>query len=322
MLMGQCKAWGGPLSVAVYLPIQFLALDENYGTIYDLRSKLDELHEEAELEGLCTMDIVLLTEPRSEQDAWAYPYNANRNQAIARVKTKLLLLLDVDFLPNKDMRKDILRSAMWKETLIATHERNEVFVLPAFETGQSLTLKRGLKVAKDASSTSKEGLKDLFDSGKVTRFAPFFKKGHGATDYTKWFRSSKVYEIEVDLGYEPFILMSRSKVPWFDERFRGYGWDKIIHIHHLAKSGFQFVVHPSAWVVHRPHAPSQAYSKTFTGPAYTSNHKPTEELKKLDAIAKEVRRDIRAGLYPKFGVSTLQVCNLHNLLIDERLIKS
>ena len=33
------------------------------------------------------MDIVLLSEVIKEQDLWAYPYNALRNQALARADT-------------------------------------------------------------------------------------------------------------------------------------------------------------------------------------------------------------------------------------------
>ncbi len=35
-------------------------------------------------------------------------------------------------------------------------------------------------------------------------------------------------------GYEPYVLVSRHFVPWYDERFRGYGKDKIQHLTHLA----------------------------------------------------------------------------------------
>ena len=42
--------------------------------------------------------MVLVSELLRPQDAWSYPYNALRNQAIARTRTKLLVLLDVDFL--------------------------------------------------------------------------------------------------------------------------------------------------------------------------------------------------------------------------------
>ena len=35
-------------------------------------------------------------------------------------------------------------------------------------------------------------------------------------------------------GYEPYVLVSRQHVPWYDERFMGYGWDKIVFIMDLA----------------------------------------------------------------------------------------
>ena len=30
-------------------------------------------------------------------------------------------------------------------------------------------------------------------------------------------------------GYEPYVIMHRDYVPWYDERFRGFGFDKIVH---------------------------------------------------------------------------------------------
>lgn len=42
--------------------------------------------------------MVLVSELMRASHTWSYPYNALRNQAIARTRTKLLVLLDVDFL--------------------------------------------------------------------------------------------------------------------------------------------------------------------------------------------------------------------------------
>ena len=35
-------------------------------------------------------------------------------------------------------------------------------------------------------------------------------------------------------GYEPYIIVSRRFVPWYDERFRGYRKNKVQHLLHLA----------------------------------------------------------------------------------------
>jgi hypothetical protein len=42
-------------------------------------------------------------------------------------------------------------------------------------------------------------------------------------------------------------------MPWFDERFRGYGRNKIVFVAALNATGFSFVVDHRSYVVHRPH---------------------------------------------------------------------
>lgn len=47
--------------------------------------------------------------------------------------------------------------------------------------------------------------------------------------------------------------MHRLLAPWYDARFRGYGFNKIEHTAHLNATGFKFVVHPTGFIVHRAH---------------------------------------------------------------------
>ena len=44
---------------------------------------------------------------------------------------------------------------------------------------------------------------------------------------------------------------------------------QVMQIYQMDAMNFRFMGHPSAWVVHRPHAPSSGYNHTFTGEAYT-----------------------------------------------------
>jgi hypothetical protein len=78
--------------------------------------------------------------------------------------------------------------------------------------------------------------------------------------------------------------------------------------------GFGLEAVPAGWVVHRPHAPSSAYNMTFTGPAYTTKHRPTEELRKLDAVARGMMAAVRGGRYPEAGVTALAACRPLGLL--------
>ena len=66
-------------------------------------------------------------------------------------------------------------------------------------------------------------------------------------------------------GYEPWGIMERTQIPLFDESFRGYGMNKITWSGHIASLGFDFVVHPTAFMVHQPHQISCAKQAWWTG---------------------------------------------------------
>lgn len=53
-------------------------------------------------------------------------------------------------------------------------------------------------------------------------------------------------------------MVSRLLTPWFDSRFRGYGRNKIMYAAALNSSGFNFVIDPQGFVIHRPHTKSTA----------------------------------------------------------------
>lgn len=57
-------------------------------------------------------------------------------------------------------------------------------------------------------------------------------------------------------GFEPYVLVSKTKVPWYDERFTGYLGNKILHTQTMVYWGFGFAVHPNVFLVHYPHSDS------------------------------------------------------------------
>lgn len=52
-------------------------------------------------------------------------------------------------------------------------------------------------------------------------------EGHKPTDYKQWFHATAPYPIHYQNGYEPYLLIDRRLMPLYDERFRGYGYDKV-----------------------------------------------------------------------------------------------
>ena len=74
---------------------------------------------------------------------------------------------------------------------------------------------------------TKQQLQQMYEARQVIQFAEFYPVGHRSTNYPKFFNSSVPYAVKFKTGYEPYILVSRRAMPWYDERFRGYGWDKV-----------------------------------------------------------------------------------------------
>ena len=99
----------------------------------------------------------------------------------------------------------------------------------------------------------KAGALDAFNG----RDAPW---GHGPTNTTKWVRLSRpiLYRVQYEPKYEPFVIMSRQLAPWCDERFVGYGGNKIAYINQLQGLGFGFHVHPYGFAIHVPHVRTRA----------------------------------------------------------------
>ena len=62
--------------------------------------------------------------------------------------------------------------------------------------------------------------------------------------------------------YEPYIIANKDRLPRYDERFRGYGKNKIQFLHEIAASGAQFIVLPHVFIC----GESSSLARLFTWP--------------------------------------------------------
>jgi Glycosyl-transferase for dystroglycan len=72
------------------------------------------------------------------------------------------------------------------------------------------------------------------------------------------------------LRYEPYVVITwcgtggdrirhqQPRAPYYDERFHGYGKNKIEHLQHLRLLGYRFEILPDGFLVHNPHVDSRA----------------------------------------------------------------
>ncbi|KAK9744084.1 hypothetical protein QE152_g8045 [Popillia japonica] len=55
--------------------------------------------------------------------------------------------------------------------------------------------------------------------------------------------------------FEPYVVVT-SNVTKYDTRFIGFGWNKVSHIMELKAQGYEFIVLPDVFIIHKAHAPS------------------------------------------------------------------
>ncbi|CAK9109551.1 Flagellar WD repeat-containing protein Pf20 [Durusdinium trenchii] len=187
-----------------------------------------------------------------------YPINTLRNLALQGANATFVCLLDADVMlfrqPGAMRLTDIVTS--WER-------RRTAFVIPAFEE-----VSRGRGLCDKHGARNKERLARFVQRGSVAVFKQANQpKAHRATDFDKWWTSTKPYEVPFEAQFEPYIIMRLEDLPRsgsasggkvFDERFEGYGWNKVSFFitAHLAKTSF--VVLPNTWVVHCHHDKSRA----------------------------------------------------------------
>jgi glycosyltransferase-like protein LARGE len=244
MLEQLCQQWPGPISLALYMSDaeahQFLR--------YALQSSVLSTRQNV------AYHIVY-------KDGQFYPVNYLRNVALRQVQTQFVFLVDIDFLPMSDLY-DYARRILATESIAATFGVTSTdklaLIVPAFETQRY----------KLNFPASKADVLTMLQDGSLFTFRyHLWPQGQAATNYSQWKTATEPYKVVWQSDFEPFVIVPRT-VPRYDERFVGFGWNKVSHIMELDAVGFTFVVLPEAFIVHQPHAPSLDIARYRTSSTY------------------------------------------------------
>mmetsp|Transcript_19848 Transcript_19848/g.42703 ORF Transcript_19848/g.42703 Transcript_19848/m.42703 type:complete len:688 (+) Transcript_19848:88-2151(+) len=153
-------------------------------------------------------------------------------------------------------------------------------------------------------------------------------EGHHTTQSTKWLKkqwyeapsndksdiskTKRIRKIKCfdSLRYEPYVILpwcpsTKSSnphplTPYYDERFYGYGKNKIQHISHLRFRGVSFSVLPQSFVVHHPH-PESSVKRVW------NNRKDNALHGKMDKLYQKYINDLNdeytdvEGVVPQCG---------------------
>ena len=223
----------------------------------------------------------------------AYPVNWLRNLALAKVNTTHHLVSDVDFMPSRGLRASVLDQGRW-----LAYEKLAL-VVPAFQRrGSNCKTVDECRAKLDPLSETVPGrygqlVKCLELESCIVFQGDNSPTSHSTTDSGRWLTETEVRPIPCFRSnrYEPYLVVRTSPdvTPRYDERFVGYGKNKIQHVSHLRKIGFAFAVLPRQFLVHVPHPKSTAKNQWVSS---YETHKAIDTLystflKELEAAVPE-----------------------------------
>lgn len=237
MVEALCTRWRGPLSLALWL-------GKNESVPQIAASKCDSF-------------ALTVVHRGSERD---YPVNYLRNLAVARANTSHRLVADLDFLPSIGLRL-YLRSL--RDSWLGREDA--ALVVPAFQRhgGKCKSLaacRKRVEPLEETVPSTQDALTDCLAAKRCQTFQHDNSPGsHSTTNLGRWLQQTEPREIKCfrTNRYEPYVVVPAATSPPYDERFTGYGKNKIQHVTHLRKLGFLFVVLPFHFLIHVPHPRSR-----------------------------------------------------------------
>ncbi|KAK9875654.1 hypothetical protein WA026_009451 [Henosepilachna vigintioctopunctata] len=236
MIEELAKYWEGPISLALYIT------DPELERVNDFIEASEVLQDRTNIAYHAVF-----------RDGEYYPINLLRNVGLQNIETPYVFLADIDFYPMKDLY-DVLR----RHIKTIKDMDKKALVIPAFETQRYRS-----RIPKN-----KRQLLSMLATKNIMPFRhDVWAVGHSPTNYTRWKTAANYYNVEWKPDFEPYIVV-KSTVVGYDPTFMGFGWNKVSHIMELNAQGYEFVVLPDAFIVHKAHAPSFDIVKFRTSPIY------------------------------------------------------
>eukprot|EP00531_Pseudo-nitzschia_arenysensis_P009088 CAMPEP_0116146926 /NCGR_PEP_ID=MMETSP0329-20121206/17445_1 /TAXON_ID=697910 /ORGANISM="Pseudo-nitzschia arenysensis, Strain B593" /LENGTH=1715 /DNA_ID=CAMNT_0003642747 /DNA_START=204 /DNA_END=5348 /DNA_ORIENTATION=- len=269
-LQAQLASWTGKASVTVYLQ-----LTEDRASAVD--AILCAIKKAKASSGSKNFDVaVTIVEGCAEDES--YPINYLRNVALLEARRQHLrfnssldnsasLLVDVDFSPSHNLHA-MLHSKQSEKSIL---KGGKVVVCPAFESITKVCPTTIPALKQQMSNGQAEGFhQSHFPQGHgPTRFDTFWEKSISSLDTTiendEDYLWNESYGVSYEDLYEPYIVMASAEVPLYDERFQGYGLNKVSHLASVAKRNGEFLVLPGVFLVAPAHERSEAWGKIYGG---------------------------------------------------------
>jgi Glycosyl-transferase for dystroglycan len=328
-----CHRWKDPIVVVVFISSDPQAKDHQLDVVKDFYSTTTTSCSDLELLQYMASD--------AESDIGNYPVNRLRNLGLDRVRTSHILILDVDFVPSRNLDETI-RAGLTQQQMVRTQhpelnlasEDRQALIVPAFERvpPQPCDTETACGAYLLANSSFlPQTFSDLKDCHAKKDCSVFQSQVSWDSHYStrsqswleeKWYyhnddgekRNLKSLDCFHSLRYEPYVVLrwcprladptasssSTPVAPYYDERFYGYGKNKIELISHLRFMGYQFAILPEGFIVHNPH-PESAVKQTWNNRDGSTLHST------MDKLYPDFLKEIQTKYQPDAS-NTVKVC--------------
>lgn len=268
----QCLSWNGPLSVVLYQPLYQKPTPDGKLTeanlallrqaVLQIAQFVADMHK---LNTTCRPEVTLTYEVFSEESArdLLYPANTLRNLARLQARTPLIAQLDIDLLVSRSLHDRMMRLGTVLNMMRQTSEHKVVFIIPAFDVKGQLHERAAW--ADALVTAQKEMVVEAWKQQILFQFADNYKQAHRMTDYSYWLAAGEDYVVPYQEDAEPWLLTSRTSVPWHDERYRGYGLNKQQMVAAVNATGHMFKVLHNVFTIHRAHKKSDQRAVLLEG---------------------------------------------------------
>ena len=319
ILKETCKRWLDPIVVVVFIP-----------------SKTDQTQQKALddfISSACEqIQIVKYLATDDESQPGRYPVNRLRNAGLDAVQTSHIMITDVDFLPSANLHEKI-RSTIQKYSAGESLGKRPALIVPAFERKPPEPCESEADCSKYLQGDSSfipstfDDLHHCFERQDCIVFQSDVNwEGHFSTNSKSWLdkkwytddKEAKLRSLECfhTARYEPYVVIewcpqqssaSSSSVaplaPHYDERFYGYGKNKIEYISHLRSLGYHFSVLPEGFITHNPHPESKVKE-------LWNNVKDNDLHKSMDKLYPDFLKELEIK-YKHLADSIVKVCPRH-----------
>lgn len=252
-LLQLCRSWRGPMSVSL-----FRRLEE--GSQAEVLGALDSVDTDGCIRKHVDVHIVEVVDEKLARSAMNatdmfthYPFNVQRNAAIRGAVGRWVFLLDADFTlhPTSHCRERVVRKlhadSMLRFPEIFDEPQRNVAIVPAVET-----------VTRDVSrpTTFDELAEQLQTHQSCSFYGHHCRTCHLPTNLRRFVSqhqsgTEEPYEVKYQEGFEPYVIVDRTSLPDYDERFIGRGWDKMSFFYELSLQKRKFIVlSPGPFLVH------------------------------------------------------------------------